>query len=267
LSLEMIGTSSLAECSMVSMTAELESLVAPHVPSTLPVTLPACLISLPFPLGQYSFCVALTLSKSNDSDAGFLRLVPAHLTSHLSGILKDKAYLVAVLTNGVGDTSLLICRSNATKAQRAVLLTMSKFIGHVDPLPNPGAGTVWFGHARGLAWNGYDETALGDVLQKCARELIDPSHPQPGPGFRGIDEILASACTHLHRLLPRQAFAELRDANIRVPVLLVAIRPVAQPATHGQIPGAMIMSAMFWTAGLAVRSAAIGGAVGYCNAI
>jgi rhodanese-related sulfurtransferase len=183
------------------------------------------------------YCVALTLSKSND--AGFLRLVAAHLASHPTGILKDKAYLVAVATTGAGDTSLLICGSDATKVQRAALLTMSKFIGHINPLPNQDAGTVWLGRARGLAWNGYDETALWDVLQKCAQELVDPSRPPPGS--RGIDEILATERTRLHRLLPQQVFAELRDADIRVPVLLVDIRPAAQRATYGQIPGAMII--------------------------
>ena len=183
------------------------------------------------------FGVSMTLSKSNDP--AFLRLVAAHLASHPSGILKDKAYLVAVPTTGGGDTSLLICGSDATKVQRAALLTMSKFIGHIKPIPDQGAGTVWIGRARGLAWNGYDETALWDVLQKCAQELTDPSRPPPGS--RGIDEILATSRTRLHRLLPHQAFAELRDADIRVPVLLVDIRPAAQRATHGQIPGAMII--------------------------
>ena len=92
---------------------------------------------------------------------------------------------------------------------------------------------------RGLAWNGYDETALMDVLQKCAQELVDPSRPPPGS--RGIDETLALACTRLHRLLPRQTFEELVDADITVPVLLVDIRSAAQRAKYGQIPGAMII--------------------------
>ena len=125
--------------------------------------------------------------------------------------------------------------------QRAALLAMSKFIGHIKPLPDQEEGpeTVWLARVRGLAWNGYDETALMDVLQKCAQELSDPSRPPPGS--RGIDETLALARTRLHRLLPRQAFEELRDADIRVPVLLVDIRPAAQRAMHGQIPGAMII--------------------------
>ena len=78
-----------------------------------------------------------------------------------------------------------------------------------------------------------------DVLQKCAQELVDPSRPPPGS--RGIDETLALARTRLHRLLPRQTFEELVDADITVPVLLVDIRSAAQRAKYGQIPGAMII--------------------------
>ncbi|KAI9463781.1 Rhodanese-like domain-containing protein [Russula earlei] len=185
--------------------------------------------------------VALTLSKSDD--AGFLRLVASHIASHPSNALKTKAYLVAVAATGAGDTSLLICGTDAAKVQRAALLTTSKFIGHIKPLPAPehdaDGGTVWLARVRELAWNGYDETALWDVLQKCAQELVDPSRPPPSS--RGIDEILATARTRLHRLLPQQAFAELRDADIKVPVLLVDIRPAAFRAKYGQIPGAMII--------------------------
>jgi len=185
--------------------------------------------------------VALTLSKSDDG--GFLRLVASHLASQPTSALKSKAYLIAVATTGAGDTSLLICGTDAAKVQRAALLAMSKFIGHIKPLPgqddNNNTGTVWLARARGVAWNGYDETALLDVLQKCAHELVDPSRPPPGS--RGIDEILATERTRLHRLLPQQALAELRDADIKVPVLLVDIRPAAQRATYGQIPGAMII--------------------------
>ena len=181
--------------------------------------------------------VAVTLSKKDD--AGFLRLVASHLALQPPAALKEKAYLVAVATTGAGDTSLLICGTDSAKVQRAALLAMSKFIGHIKPLPEQDQGTVWLARVRGLAWNGYDETAIMDVLQKCAQELVDPSRPPPGS--HGIGEILALARTRLHRLLPRQALEELRDADIRVPVLLVDIRPAAQRATHGHIPGAMII--------------------------
>ena len=184
---------------------------------------------------HYGFTV--TLSKS--SDAVFLRLVAAHFASSPPGMLKDKAYLIAVASTGSGDTSLLICGSDASKVQRAALLTMSKFIGHITPLPQQDAGAVWIARVRGIDWSAYDETALWDVLHKCAQELVDPSRPPPGS--RGIDETLALARTRLHRLLPRQALAELRDTDIKVPVLLVDIRPAAQRAAYGHIPGAMII--------------------------
>ena len=180
---------------------------------------------------------ALTLSKRDD--AGFLRLVASHLASSPTGMLKGKAYLVAVATTGAGDTSLLICGSDATRVQRAALLTMSKFIGHVTQLPQQDGGAVWLARVRGLGWSAYDETALWDVLHKCAQELVDPSRPPPGS--RGIDETIALARTRLQRLLPRQALAELRDTDIKVPVLLVDIRPAAQRAARGHIPGAMII--------------------------
>jgi rhodanese-related sulfurtransferase len=204
--------------------------------------------------------VALTLSKSDDT--GFLRLVASHFAARPAGAaLKEKPYLVAVATTGSGDTSLLICGTDAAKVQRAALLTTSKFIGHIKPLPSgqeqddgasasagasAGAhvdrGTVWLARVRRLAWNGYDEAALQDVLQKCAQELVDPSRSPPGS--RGVDELIATARTRLHRLSPRQALAELRDADIQVPVLLVDIRPAAYRAQYGVIPGAIVVERM-----------------------
>jgi rhodanese-related sulfurtransferase len=180
---------------------------------------------------------SLTMSKSND--AGFLRLVASHLASSPTGMLKDKAYLIAVASTGSGDTSLLICGSDGAKVQRAALLTMSKFIGYITPLPQQDSSAVWLARVRGLSWSAYDETALWDVLHKCAQELVDPSRPPPGS--RGIEETLALARTRLHRLLPQQALTELRDTDIKVPVLLVDIRPAAQRAVQGHIPGAMII--------------------------
>jgi len=207
---------------------------------------------------QYGF--ALTLSKSDDG-GGFLRRVASHIATGPAGTLKDKAYLIAVATTGSGDTSLLICGTDPAKVQRAALLTTSKFIGHIKPFPDQqdghvdrsssagagadadaGAGTVWLARVRGLVWNGYDEAALLDVLQKCAQELVDPSRPPPGS--RSIDELVATARTRLHRLLPRQALAELRDADLRVPVLLVDIRPPSFRATYGLIPGALVVERM-----------------------
>ncbi|GIG09795.1 rhodanese-like domain-containing protein [Catellatospora coxensis] len=63
-------------------------------------------------------------------------------------------------------------------------------------------------------------------------------HPDPAPpvGSRGIDEILAAARSRLTRLDAPAAAAAQRDG-----ALLVDIRPVAQRAAHGGIPGALIV--------------------------
>ena len=56
------------------------------------------------------------------------------------------------------------------------------------------------------------------------------------PGARTIDEILASARTRLVRVTPRQAFRELSGGSV-----LVDIRPAAQRAAQGEIPGSTIV--------------------------
>jgi rhodanese-related sulfurtransferase len=53
-------------------------------------------------------------------------------------------------------------------------------------------------------------------------------------GARSIDEILAAARQRLTRLHPRQARQEQRDG-----ALLVDIRPAAQRAAEGEVPGAL----------------------------
>ena len=55
-------------------------------------------------------------------------------------------------------------------------------------------------------------------------------------GARTIDEILASARTRLVRLTARQAFAELLGEGV-----LIDIRPAAQRAAQGEIPGSTIV--------------------------
>ena len=59
---------------------------------------------------------------------------------------------------------------------------------------------------------------------------------QPPPGARTIDEILAAARGRLRRLTPRQAASELADG-----ATIVDIRPAAQRATEGGIPGAIVV--------------------------
>ncbi len=56
------------------------------------------------------------------------------------------------------------------------------------------------------------------------------------PGARTIDEILAVARARLHRLTPEEAFAQFSRGAV-----LVDIRPQAQRAREGGIPGAVIV--------------------------
>ena len=56
------------------------------------------------------------------------------------------------------------------------------------------------------------------------------------PGRRTIDQVLAEARTRLDRLTPRQALRAV-DAG----AALVDIRPAAQRAAEGEIPGALIV--------------------------
>ena len=58
----------------------------------------------------------------------------------------------------------------------------------------------------------------------------------PPPGSTGIDEILAAARTRLRRLGPEAVAAAVSRGAI-----LVDIRPAAQRAEHGEIPGAVII--------------------------
>lgn len=53
-------------------------------------------------------------------------------------------------------------------------------------------------------------------------------------GARSIDEILAAARQRLARVHPRQALEEQRDG-----ALVVDIRPAAQRADEGEVPGAL----------------------------
>ncbi len=53
---------------------------------------------------------------------------------------------------------------------------------------------------------------------------------------RGIDDILAEARERLHRLSPEHA-----HIAARLGAVLVDIRPAAQRAEHGEIPGALVI--------------------------
>ncbi|HEY8474124.1 MAG TPA: rhodanese-like domain-containing protein [Natronosporangium sp.] len=58
----------------------------------------------------------------------------------------------------------------------------------------------------------------------------------PPAGSRGIDEILAAARARLTRL-PPEAAHQAQQAG----AVLVDIRPAAQRAAHGEIPGALVI--------------------------
>jgi len=55
-------------------------------------------------------------------------------------------------------------------------------------------------------------------------------------GARGIDEILAAARGRLRRVTPHEAFREWADGGV-----LIDIRPAAQRADEGEIPGSVIV--------------------------
>jgi rhodanese-related sulfurtransferase len=56
------------------------------------------------------------------------------------------------------------------------------------------------------------------------------------PGARGIDEILAAARGRLRRITPYEAFRDQADG-----AMLIDIRPAAQRAEQGEIPGSVVV--------------------------
>ncbi|MEV6631310.1 rhodanese-like domain-containing protein [Actinoplanes sp. NPDC051470] len=63
-----------------------------------------------------------------------------------------------------------------------------------------------------------------------------PSFVAPPPGSTGIDDLLAAARTRIRRLDPRQTFVAVERGAV-----LIDIRPAAQRALNGEIPGALII--------------------------
>ncbi|THH14284.1 hypothetical protein EW146_g6024 [Bondarzewia mesenterica] len=177
--------------------------------------------------------VAVVLTFSKKDDAKFLQQV----AGHLQRILALKEHLVAIATTGVGPSSLIICGSSAVQVQRAALLASSKFIGRIQPVLDE--GTHWIARIHEIGWTAYDEAALWDAMQKSAQRLVDPLLPPPGS--RSIAQVLEAARARLQRLSPQQAYEELHDASIPMPVLLVDIRPQAQREEHGAIRGSLVI--------------------------
>jgi rhodanese-related sulfurtransferase len=56
------------------------------------------------------------------------------------------------------------------------------------------------------------------------------------PGARSVHEILAAARSRLTRVTPDQAFSDIRAGAV-----LIDIRPAAQRAAHGEIPGSVVI--------------------------
>ena len=56
------------------------------------------------------------------------------------------------------------------------------------------------------------------------------------PGARTIEEILGAARARLRRVTPLEAFKEVPEGGV-----LVDIRPAAQRAEHGEIPGSTVI--------------------------
>jgi rhodanese-related sulfurtransferase len=63
-----------------------------------------------------------------------------------------------------------------------------------------------------------------------------PAFVAPPPGSTGIDSLLAAARARLRRLDPLETFVAVERGAV-----LVDIRPAAQRAEHGEIPGALII--------------------------
>lgn len=74
-------------------------------------------------------------------------------------------------------------------------------------------------------------------LPKDVMEGLDPYTPPPGS--QSIDEILSEARSHLTRFTPHSAYLALQLHS--PPSILVDIRPAAQRALEGEIPGALII--------------------------
>lgn len=58
----------------------------------------------------------------------------------------------------------------------------------------------------------------------------------PSPGRRTIDQVLADARARLERVSPAQALAASRNG-----ALIIDIRPAAQRAAEGEVPGTLVI--------------------------
>ncbi|KAF9017977.1 hypothetical protein BDZ89DRAFT_1021755 [Hymenopellis radicata] len=170
--------------------------------------------------------------------------------------LATQDHIFAAATTGTPVTRdsnfLVICASTPDFILRADILTRSKFIGRCqifslkDLISVPEyveygvqEGTMLVAAIREFGGLTYDLAAVWDVLRKSARTPIDPFHAPPWSV--GIEERLALERAKLIRSTAAQAFEELRVPEVRIPTVLVDIRPAAQRAQYGEIDGAMVV--------------------------
>ncbi|GAA4215378.1 rhodanese-like domain-containing protein [Microbispora amethystogenes] len=73
----------------------------------------------------------------------------------------------------------------------------------------------------------------GVVKGEVVTGTATPGRP---PGARSIDEILAESRRRLRRLSPEEAYG-----RVQAGALLVDIRPAAQRAAEGEVPGALVV--------------------------
>lgn len=161
-----------------------------------------------------------------------------------------KFFLFALLAQSDiedGRGTVVLVGSAQHLVEKAAALVQAKFLGRVARASL--GENLWFGVLEPLAFlpldassaGVFDAEALLHILRRVAQDdtVLDPLVPPPGS--RSIDDVLASARARLQRLGPREAFDECIIFNNPDGAVLVDIRPAAQRATYGEIPGALII--------------------------
>jgi len=177
---------------------------------------------------------------SRPDDHRFIRILADRL-HHVMAL--HSSYIFAIVPSlvvGPIDTpaTLVFCGAPQRLVTKASILAGLRFKTRLAELQDL-SGT-WIGHLEGRPvgrenWDLYlhDEDVLWDVVRKAANPG-DPS--EPPPGSRSVVQMLAEARARLDRLSPREADAEAMQDGV-----FVDIRPAAQRAEHGSIPGAIII--------------------------
>ncbi|KZW03295.1 hypothetical protein EXIGLDRAFT_725750 [Exidia glandulosa HHB12029] len=145
-----------------------------------------------------------------------------------------------------GRANIVVVASAQYLVEKAAALVQAKFLGRVT---HASLGeNIWFGVLEPWVFvpaeanaTTFDAEALLHILRRIAQDetVLDPLIPPPGS--RSINDILESARAQLQRLQPREAFDECIIFNNPDGAVLVDIRPAAQRATYGEIPGALVI--------------------------